>query len=59
MFGMGVWELGLILGIAMLLFGNRLPQTMRSMGKSITEFKKGIREGDETNKPEPPREIGG
>ena len=59
MFGMGVWELGLIMGIALLLFGSRLPQTMRSVGKSITEFKKGIKEGDHDEKSEPPKEIGG
>ncbi len=60
MFGMGTWELVLIAGIALLLFGSRLPQTMRSVGKSITEFKKGIREGENDDKtPEPPREIGG
>ncbi len=59
MFGMGVWELGLILGIAVLLFGSRLPQTMRSVGKSITEFKKGMHEGEDGDKSEPPKEIGG
>ena len=59
MFGMGVWELGLILGIAVVLFGSRLPQTMRSVGKSITEFKKGIKEGENDEKSEPPKEIGG
>ena len=59
MFGMGVWELGLILGIAVVLFGSRLPQTMRSEGKSITEFKKGIKEGENDEKSEPPKEIGG
>jgi sec-independent protein translocase protein TatA len=33
----------LIVGlIALLLFGNRLPSVMRSLGKSVTEFKKGI-----------------
>ena len=59
MFGMGVWELALSFGIALLLFGSRLPQTMRSVGKSITEFKKGIKEGEHDDKPEPPKEIGG
>ena len=59
MFGMGTWELALILGIGLLLFGNRLPQTMRSVGKSVTEFKKGIREGENDDKAEPPKEIGG
>ncbi len=35
----------LIVGvIALLLFGNRLPGVARSFGKSITEFKKGMKE---------------
>ena len=28
--------------IAFLLFGNRLPQVMRSLGRSVVEFKKGV-----------------
>lgn len=33
----------LIVGfIALLFFGNRLPSVMRSLGKSVTEFKKGV-----------------
>jgi len=31
--------------IVLLLFGNRLPSVMKSLGQSITEFKKGTREG--------------
>jgi sec-independent protein translocase protein TatA len=35
----------LIVGIiAVILFGNRLPSVARSLGKSLTEFKKGMRE---------------
>ncbi len=29
--------------IALLLFGDRLPQVMRSVGRSVMEFKKGMR----------------
>ncbi len=33
----------LIVGfVALLIFGNRLPSVMRSLGKSVTEFKKGV-----------------
>ena len=28
--------------VCLLIFGNRLPSVMRSLGKSVTEFKKGI-----------------
>jgi sec-independent protein translocase protein TatA len=34
----------IILFVAVLLFGRRLPDIARSVGKSITEFKKGIHE---------------
>ncbi len=35
-------ELLIIAGIALLLFGNRLPSVMRSLGQGVVEFKKGI-----------------
>ena len=46
MFGIGIWELLIVLGILLLLFGTRLPSLARSMGKSITEFKRGMHDDD-------------
>lgn len=37
------WEILIVALIALLLFGNRLPSIMRSLGLSITEFKKGVK----------------
>ena len=36
----------IILIVALLLFGPRLPSVMHSLGKSLSEFKKGMREGE-------------
>lgn len=45
-FSLGAWEIMLILGIVLLLFGAaKLPKLARSMGQSVGEFKKGLREG--------------
>jgi len=43
----GPFEMCIIAGIVLLLFGNRLPGAMRSMGRSITEFKTGMKEGED------------
>jgi sec-independent protein translocase protein TatA len=32
--------------VAVLLFGNRLPEVGRSLGKGLIEFKKGLRENE-------------
>jgi len=46
MFSFGPWQILILLLVVLLLFGNRLPGTMRSLGKSVTEFKKGVKEGE-------------
>ena len=47
-------QLLIVLGIVMLLFGaNRLPELMRSLGRSVTEFKKGVTEGGKDEEEEP------
>lgn len=45
MFGIGTPELLIVAAVLLLLFGGaRLPALMRNMGRSINEFKAGIRE---------------
>jgi sec-independent protein translocase protein TatA len=39
----GPMELMIILGLGVLLFGKRLPEVGRSLGKGIVEFKKGLK----------------
>lgn len=53
MFGIGTSELLLIFLIVLLIFGaNRLPQIGRSLGKTINELKKGLKEGLSDDKDE-------
>jgi len=60
---LGATELMVVAFVSLLIFGNRLPSVMRSLGKSVTEFKKGVAgvEDDidqavtaDTKKPTPP-----
>lgn len=51
MFGIGHWELILIAFIVLLLFGGaKLPSLMRNMGRSVTEFKRGMNSEEEKAK---------
>lgn len=44
MFGLGPLEIAVIVLVAFLIFGTRLPKIAWGLGKSIVNFKKGIRE---------------
>lgn len=43
-------EMLLLLAVILILFGaNRIPQVMRGLGQGISEFKKGLKEGDKSD----------
>jgi sec-independent protein translocase protein TatA len=48
---LGPMEIAIVGGVMLLLFGNRLPSVMRSLGKSVVEFKKGLADIDDPNGP--------
>ena len=54
MFGIGHWEVLLIVLVIFILFGHRLPSVMRSLGRGVVEFKQGMSgvADDETDKVE-------
>lgn len=53
----GPFEMMIIAAIVLLLFGNRLPSTMRSLGRGIVEFKKGVQGiEDEVDKAADPKD---
>jgi sec-independent protein translocase protein TatA len=39
---LGLLEMLIVMGVAVLLFGKRLPEVGRSLGRGIVEFKKGL-----------------
>jgi len=47
MFGLGIWELVLILVIVLVLFGRKLPDLGEGLGRGIRNFRKSMREPDE------------
>ena len=52
MSGIGPWELIIVLGIVLLLFGaSRLPKLAKSLGQASSEFKKGVSEGAKDDEP--------
>lgn len=54
----GVWEWVAIGVVVLLLFGARkLPDLARSMGASVNEFKKGLKEGSENGVAGEPKRL--
>lgn len=51
---LGGSEIWVILIVALLLFGTRIPAVMRSLGQGVTEFKRGIEDGSDDSKPASP-----
>jgi sec-independent protein translocase protein TatA len=48
MFGLGIQELLIIFGIAIVIFGpSKLPQIGAGLGKAIRDFKKGVSSSEE------------
>ena len=41
-FGLSPFKVLVVAAVILLIFGNRLPSTMRSLGRGVTEFKKGL-----------------
>ncbi len=50
----GPFEMMLLAGFGLLLFGKRLPEVGRNIGKGIIEFKRGLKEAETEINNDPP-----
>jgi len=56
----GFWQLVIVLAVLLLLFGSsRLPKMARSLGQSLTEFKRGLKEPADDDEPKKVEGDGG
>ena len=62
-FNLGMGEVLVILIVALLIFGSRLPEVGRSLGRGLVDFKEGLKgtaselmAGDETGKRDEPEQ---
>ena len=46
-FGIGPWEWVVIIFLGLLIFGSRLPDVGKNLGRSIIDFKKGLQGVDD------------
>ncbi len=54
MFGLGLWEIVVILAIIVLVFGaTMIPRLLRGTGQGVREFKQALREPDEESTEDP------
>ena len=44
----GPFEMMILAGLGLLIFGKRLPEVGRNIGKGIIEFKKGLKEAEDS-----------
>jgi sec-independent protein translocase protein TatA len=58
MFGLGTTELLIILALVMIIFGaGKLPSVGGALGKSLRNFKEGVKEGEEEKSGDDPDKI--
>jgi len=58
MFGLGIWELSIILAIIVVLFGaSRLPELGKGVGSALTNFRKATRELDDVKETVSPESV--
>ncbi len=50
--GIGFPEIAIVLVVMLLVFGNRVPEIMRSLGKGLSQFKRGLRDAESEIKKE-------
>ena len=56
--GLGLTELIVIFGIALLIFGAaRIPEIAKSMGKALKEFRRAGKELSDDSEESPPRKV--
>ena len=55
--GIGTTELMIVAGVILLLFGNRLPKVMRSLGQGIVEFKRGVQGIEDESVADSPNDL--